>query len=189
MTEKKQRAQTKQEFIIDAWKQMDRESVGASELEAIQWAIVGKFGEGAVESPASIARTLADHGARLRHPEILACDTRWRENRAFGLFAPGELDFATVGAASSSVDKLDALRRQFEQENDTIGLGQLRDLVLQIKRELKLLGRAVGTDESTRYVTQEVVQWLTVWLQNPLIFGDWLSLRRRSSDFLKKFES
>jgi hypothetical protein len=188
MTEKKQRAQTKQAFIINAWKQMDRESVGASELEVIQRAIAGKFGYGAVESPASIARTLADHGARLRHPEILACDTRWRENQAFGLFAPGELDFTTVEAASSSVEKLDALRRQFEQENDTIGLEQLRDLVLQIKRELKLLGRAVWTDESTRDVSQEVVQWLTVWLQNPLIFGDWLSLRRRSSDFLKKFE-
>jgi hypothetical protein len=189
MTEKKQSTQTKQEFILDAWKQMNRESVGASDLKAIQRAIVGKYGEGALESPASIARTLADHGARLRHPEILACDTRWRENRAFGLFAPGELDFATIGAAISSVDKLDALRRQFEQENDTIGLGQLRDLVLQIKRELKLLGGAVGMDEGNRYVTQEVVQWLTVWLQNPLIFGDWLSLRRRSSDFLKKFES
>src|SRR5258705_7695888 len=116
MTEKKQRAQTKQEFIIDAWKQMDRESVGESELEAIQRAIVGEFGEGAVESPASIARTLADHGVRLRHPEILACDTRWGENRAFGLFAPGELDFATIGAASSSANKLDALHRQFERE-------------------------------------------------------------------------
>ena len=51
---------------------MDKEVVGASELEFIRETILERFGTSV--SPASIARALADHGARLGHPEILQTD-------------------------------------------------------------------------------------------------------------------
>jgi len=70
---------TKRDLIIELWEALDCESVGARELEQIQNAVAEKFGEGAVDSPASIARVLADEGAVLRHPEVLDFDTKWRE--------------------------------------------------------------------------------------------------------------
>ena len=72
------KARTKAELIIEVWEHLDCESVGAKELEAIQRAVRDRFGAGAVASPASIARTLADEGAVLRHPEVIECDASWR---------------------------------------------------------------------------------------------------------------
>jgi len=36
-------------------------------------------------------------------------------------------------------------------------------------------------------IAAEVAQWLTVWLQNPQIFTDWLALRRESAEFRERF--
>jgi hypothetical protein len=36
-------------------------------------------------------------------------------------------------------------------------------------------------------LAQELAQWLTVWLQNPQIFEDWLALRRATADFRERF--
>jgi hypothetical protein len=76
------------------------------------------------------------------------------------------------------VGKLEDLRVHFAAENDEAGLTSLIDHVREVKSDL------VGRDND---VAKEVVQWLTVWLQNPAIFRDWLSLRRTSVDFLKRF--
>ena len=60
---------TKYQIIVDVWERMEKDVVGAPELELIQQALAVRFGT--IVSLASIARTLADHGARLGHPEIL----------------------------------------------------------------------------------------------------------------------
>src|SRR5678815_891492 len=103
---------TKELLIIDAWKPLDRDVVGAAELESIRETIVNRFG--ADVSPASIARALADHGARLGHPEILQADVRWRESHLF--FKPEDLTFGTLEEATALMDKIESLRRQLETE-------------------------------------------------------------------------
>ena len=67
---------TKYQIIVDIWERMEKEVVGAPELELIQQALAVRFG--AIVSLASIARTLADHGVRLGHPDILTADVKWR---------------------------------------------------------------------------------------------------------------
>ena len=74
---------------------MGKEVVGASELERIENAFLEHFGS--TISPASIARVLADHGARLGHPEILQADARWREKQS--LFNADDLEFTKLDAA------------------------------------------------------------------------------------------
>ena len=78
MTEQEWKARTKRDLIIEVWERLDCETVGARELEAIAEAVRGRFGEGAEESPAIVARLLADEGAELRHAEVLEADARWR---------------------------------------------------------------------------------------------------------------
>jgi len=182
MSENRIRARTKHQLILEVWKQLQCESVGARELETIQQAILEVFGEGAIESPASIARTLADTGAKLRHPEILDSDARWRGLSLERLF-PEQLSFSTLAAACDSIGKLDDLRKQFEQVGDRAGLQRLRGLALEVKRELQLVARSRAVGEKQRLEAKETVQWLTIWLQDPHIFPDWLSLRRRSTEF------
>jgi len=165
---------TKELLIIDAWKPLDKEVVGASELELIRETIVDRFGTDV--SPASIARALADHGARLGHPEILKADQRWRESNLF--FTADDLTFGTLEAATAFMEKIESLRRQLEGEKPKVE--QLYQQVRQFKSELELVSTNLG---------QELAQWLTIWLQNPQIFGEWLELRRATVDFRERFGS
>lgn len=165
---------TKELLIIDAWKPLDKEVVGAAELESIRETIVNRFGMDV--SPASIARALADHGARLGHPEILQADVRWRESNLF--FTPEDLTFGTLEGARALMDKIESLRRELESNKPK--LEQLYQQVRQFKSELESVPTSLG---------QELAQWLTIWLQNPQIFAEWLELRRGTVEFRAQFES
>ncbi|HEX3252272.1 MAG TPA: hypothetical protein VHS05_22740 [Pyrinomonadaceae bacterium] len=162
---------TKELLIIDAWKPLDKEVVGASELGLIRESIVERFG--ADVSPASIARALADHGARLGHPEILQADVRWRESNL--CFTPEDLTIDTLEDATALMEKLENLRGQLEKPQ----VEQLYYQVRQLKSELELMPTSLG---------QELAQWLTIWLQNPQIFAEWLDLRRATKEFRARFE-
>lgn len=172
---------TQELLIIDVWKPMDREVVGAPELESIQETIAERFGTSV--SPASIARALADHGVRLGHPEILQTDMHWRERNH--LFTSEDLTFGTIDAANALIEKIEILRQQFE--NNLAIAERLRYEVRQLKIELDLL--AANEKAENRDLAQEVAQWLTIWLQTPQIFGEWLSLRRATADFQARFAS
>ena len=152
-------------MIVEVWEGSRREVVGAAELSLIQDALVERFGS--EFSPASIARILADHGARLGHPEILQADARWREQQH--LFTPAELAFDSIDAANSFIEKLEQLRQTQDQQS-------LRQSVVHVKSELELLA-------PRHIVAREVVQWLTIWLQNAQIFPEWLALRRSTKEF------
>lgn len=160
----------KQQLIIESWEQTRKESVGASELAMIQEAIVAHSGPGQMMSPASIARTLADHGARLRHPEVLEADRRWREK---------EQPFTVEELALDSFALVEKLGR---------GDVDARPAVLQLKSELELVAKG-GRSQKERELAQEYVQWLTVWLQNPGIFREWVALRKETEEFKERFGS
>src|SRR2546430_1361229 len=100
-------ARTKDELVIEVWEQLDCESVGAKELEAIQDAVRDRFGAGAVESPAAIARTLADEGAVLRHPEVIEYDAGWRERSFQKTHLPETAIFDSLKEAADSIKRLD----------------------------------------------------------------------------------
>lgn len=172
---------TQELLIIDVWKPMDKDVVGAPELESIQETIDERFGTSV--GPASIARALADHGVRLGHPEILQADLRWRERNS--LFTPEDLTFGAIDAANALIERIETLRRHFE--NDAARAERLRHEVRQFKTELDLL--AANEKAPSRELAQEVAQWLTIWLQTPQIFGEWLSLRRGTADFQARFTS
>ena len=171
---------TNELLVIELWKPLKKEVVGASELEFIQESSEKRFGTGV--SPATIARALADHGALLRHPDILATDMRWREHNL--LLTAEDLTFGTLAAATALIEKLELLREQFE--GDTARLEHLRQSVLQVKNELELL--AASEKCGNRKLAGEVAQWLTVWLQTPQIFREWLSLRCATAEFRQDFQ-
>ena len=180
-------ARNKRDLIIEVWEYLDCESVGASELEQIQQALTEKFGAGALTSPASIARTVADEGAVLRHPEVFQCDVKWRqENLKKWEFCEG-LDFSDFSSAFESVVKLEEKRLQLQVDNQATGLKELRDIVAAARKDSLLQARSKILDASAREQRKEISEWLTVWLQSPELFSDWLDLRRRSPEYKKKF--
>ncbi|HEX6046494.1 MAG TPA: hypothetical protein VFZ22_18505 [Pyrinomonadaceae bacterium] len=127
-------------------------------------------------SPASVARTLADRGVTLVHPDVLNEDVRWRSAR---LFTAEELNFHNIAGA---ITWMETLAARPDRED-------LRPAVLSLKRELDLIVAGARTTEHDRRLAGEVRQWLTVWLQNPQIFPDWFSLRQNANDFRERFGS
>ena len=202
MNSTKWQSRTKQELIIEVWEDLDCESVGARELKQIQEALRAKFGEGAVQSPASIARTVADEGAVLRHPEVFDCDLKWRRQQMTSIL--DGLDFSDLSRAFESVVRLEEKRLELQTElqrptgakgkgeretEKAAELRELRDIVSAAREESLLRARSKILDEDQREQAREISEWLRVWLQAPELFSDWLDLRRRAPEFRKRFKT
>lgn len=187
MKKKEWKARTKRELMIEVWELLDCETVGAKELEAINEAVRGRFGEGALESPASVARLLADEGAELRHAEVLEMDARWRASDPYDAMFRNVLKFSDFTQAAASIKRLDNLRLEFGRKKDQAGLRRVRETVLRGKQRAEMIARNPKVDARKRAEKEEIAQWFTVWLQSPEIFEDWLALRRRAKDFRERF--
>jgi hypothetical protein len=184
----------KRELIVQHWKALGQPAVGARQLKTIQEQLAHHFGEAAIESPAAIARVLADEGAELRHPDVIEFDADWREARIqnYGQKFP-EIDFPEVGepltleGAERFIKDLEELRLKFERTNEQNSVQQIRVMAIEARRAAQQLARRRTLLEARRAEQIEVAEWLGVWIKTPSLFGDWLELRRRSVDFRGKF--
>jgi len=176
-------ARTKRDVIAAAWEALDCAPVGARELELVQAELVSVFGKAGSDSPAAIARVLADEGAELRHPEILECDARWREQSLSKGLVAG-LDFGSLDEALASVVRLWEIKRaDLNEENRR----RLREHILAARADCLLRAGSALLPDRERAEAKEIASWLGVWLNTPDLFHDWLELRRLSPQFLKKF--
>lgn len=185
--EEKWKARTKRDLMIEVWEHLDCESVGARELEQIAAAVSERFGAGALESPAVIARILADEGAELRHAEVLELDVRERSLDPYDAMFRNVLKFSTFEQAANSIKQLDNLRKKFAREKDRAGLHKVRETALKGKQRAEMIARNGNVAERKRAEKAEIAEWFTVWLQAPEIFTGWLELRQRAPDFREKF--
>jgi hypothetical protein len=182
------------ELIIKAWDRLGRPAIGESELHKIQESVRGQFGPGAEESPAAIARVLADAGAELRHPEVIEFDARWREAKIEN--DQGQLkgveDFLAgkpvqLKKAESLIKKLEKLRQRAESSGDRTASKETRKVAISGRQIAELLAKDRKLSPIQRAEQAEIAEWLKVWIQTPSLFADWLDLRRRSTEFQKKF--
>ena len=187
MAQKEWQARTKRELMIEVWEHLDCESVGAKELEAVAEAVRGRFGDGAVESPARVARLLADEGAELRHAEVLEMDARWRTADPYEAMFRNVLKFSTFEEAAQSIRRLDNLRKQFRRKGDKAGLRRVQETVLKGRQRAQMIARNQSVNGRKREEKAEMAEWFTVWLNQPEIFEDWLALRLASKDFRARF--
>lgn len=178
---------TKRDLMIEVWEQLDCESVGAKELAEIQRSVRDRFGVGAVDSPASIARLLADEGAVLRHPEVLDCDADWRERVYSESPSPAAVNFDGLKEAAAAIKSLDEVRQELEAESRELDLIRLREAVQAIRKDRLLVASSPVVAERVHLEANEIAEWLSVWLNSPDLFADWLDLRRRSPQFLERF--
>lgn len=173
---------SKRDFMIEVWEELDCESVGSAELEEIQQRMQDTFGDGVVDAPAAIARVLADEGAVLRHPEVIECDVKWRHAR-IEQASNVELDFANLTSAGENLVRV--VKRWSVAEADE--RQWLRECVSAWRREAELLAASVVIDQADKTIAAEIASWTSIWLQNPMMFEDWLSLRVRAREFVGKF--
>ena len=186
----------KRGLIIEVWNRLGRTAIGADELRKIQRSVRDKFGEDADESPAAIARVLADEGAELRHPEVIEFDACWREAKLEkdGRQFKGLEDFLVVKPlrlkqAEALIKKLEQLRQRAEKTGDRIAAREARTIAVSAREVAELLAKDRKLSQPERDEQAEITEWLKVWIQTPSLFADWLDLRRRSPEFQQKFPS
>jgi hypothetical protein len=181
------KSRTKTDLIIEVWEALDCESVGAEEITAIEEAVRGQFGEGAVESPMITARLLADEGAELRHAEILALDVQRRTESPYDAMFRNVLRFSDFKQALASIKHLENLRKKFAREKDKEGLRLVRETALRGKGRAQMIAKNERVEPKKRDEKAEIAEWFSIWLQNPEIFESWVELRQNSKDFRQKF--
>jgi hypothetical protein len=188
------RLPTRRQLIIAEWQRLGATSVGGRELREIQKAIRKQFGAGAVESPAAIARLLADEGAELRHPEVIEFDAHWREAeiqseslKFKGLEHSVSDKPLRLKQAGALIKKLEKLRQRFERSGDRAALRRVRDVAVDARQAAQSLAKNRVLARAVRVEQAEIAEWFAVWIQTPKLFEDWLELRRRSPEFIKRF--
>lgn len=165
---------------------MRRPLVGAAELQAIQEKLGKRFGANDGESPAAIARVLADEGAELRHPEVIECDAQWREQQIRShTQAFDSLEPLTLERAEELINHWEKLRRESEPDRDSIQL--MRNAAIEARKKAQLVAGRKSLSEAQRAEQFEIAEWLGVWIKTPNLFADWLELRRRTDEFRKRF--
>ena len=191
---KDSRARTRHELAIEAWVGLSRVAVGENELREIQRVIAKRFGAAAVDSPASIARLLADEGAELRHPEIIEFDVRWRaaqiEKDAADFSVFDRFDAAKplrLKQAEALIMRLEKLRKKFEHAGDSQALRSLKDEAVSARQTVQSLAKNEKLNQRVRGEQVEIVEWLSLWIRTPTLFAEWLELRKRSNDFQQRF--
>ena len=184
----------KQEFIVAEWLRLGGKAIGRKELRAIQRTLREEFGEGAIESPARIARVLADEGAELRHPEVIEFDAKWREEKIDketanfrGLERFLDAKPVRLHEAESLIKKLKQTRQSSGRNENKVNVQRLREIAIDVRQTAETLANDSTLTQRQRDEQAEIAQWLAVWLQTPNLFDDWLDLRRRSPDFRNKF--
>ncbi len=173
--------------MIEVWEKLDCETVGATEIEAIETVIADVFGKAAVDSPMVIARLLADEGAELRHSEVMALYVERASDRPYDAALLNILNTANLETTLSSIKRMENLRRKFAGDNDREGSRLLRQLAVEEKEKKLASASKARSDPRNRAFAGEIAEWLTLWLQSPEMFETWVMLRCRSQDFISKF--
>ncbi len=181
------KSRTKIDLIVEVWEKLDCESVGAKEIEAIEIVLREKFGSSAIESPMKIARLLADEGAELRHAEIMELDVARRIESPYDAMFRNILKFADFKQTLVSIRHLENLRKKFLAENDREGLRRVQETTIKGKHRAQMIAKNEKVAPEKRAEKQEIVEWFTIWLQNPAIFESWVNLRQNSPDFKERF--
>ena len=180
-------SKNKTDLIIEVWEKLDCESVGSKEIVAIEDAVRETFGASAVDSPMTVARLLADEGAELRHSEIMQLHVERASDRPHDAAIQNLFDLTDLNALDSSLRKAENLRKVLLSRNDNPGLRLLRDRAIEMKKVAISTANDPRRPEDLRRAQAEAAEWITLWLQSPELFENWVRLRRASNDFKRAF--
>ena len=180
-------SRTKADMMIEIWEQLDCESVGAKEIIAIEKAVRERYGTSAVESPMIVARLLADEGAELRHSEIMELYVERASDRPHDAALRNIVKLGDLASAEASIRNMESLRKKLAADGDKPGLRLLRQDAIEGRDHSLEIARGTKTSQQEKKVQAEIAEWVTLWLNTPEMFEQWLALRKRSPDFRTLF--
>jgi hypothetical protein len=175
---------SKKQFILDYSQARGFERVGAREIQAIEAELRRHLGPGQKTSPTYIANVLREAGARVEYSSRYL-DPLMEEPYAARL--KGLLQFGDLDNTLASLQRLDAVYREYREVSDRVGTALVRSLVLKGKQRAEGLASSPRVRPQKRLEKQEIACWFRVWLEVPDLFFDWLEVRKKSEDFQTLF--
>ncbi|NNE65452.1 MAG: hypothetical protein HKN33_02715 [Pyrinomonadaceae bacterium] len=170
-------SKSKYDLIIEVWEKLDCESVGRTEIEAIETVINENFGKSPTDTPMRLARLLADEGAELRHSEILELDVQRRTSEPGLPLLSKPLELGDKSTAVKTIRELERIRLKLSDRADKEHLSMLRRKVMKARDECKRVSDSASKTTQARTDALEIAEWLTLWLQSPEIFKSWFDAR------------
>lgn len=171
---------SKREMVLDIYDHEAMGEVTAREIAIINQALIAEFGEGGALAPAEIARILHAEDLPIRFEQIfrMATHTEKYEN----LFAGIAYNLNTLARAEEMLGELDDLYRKFKRMGDQTGLRFARQAASEAKQQAAELAASPQLAPALRHVQGEIAQWLTIWLQTPDLFAQWLAIRKTTAE-------
>ncbi|MEJ7848636.1 MAG: hypothetical protein WKF92_11180 [Pyrinomonadaceae bacterium] len=180
-------SRSKADLIIEVWEKLDCESVGASEIAAIEAVLLDRFGKSAVDSPMILARLLADEGAELRHSEIMQLYIDRCSDRPYEAAFRNILDITDFKSLLNSIRNLENLRHKYLNAGDKEGERLVREKGREGRQRALDIAENKKKTAAEKMKYTEAAEWLTLWLKSPDTFEIWVKLRQSSPDFQEKF--
>ncbi|HXZ21080.1 MAG TPA: hypothetical protein VEG63_14105 [Candidatus Acidoferrales bacterium] len=98
------------------------------------------------------------------------------------------LRFSTLDEAEATLRRLDGLLRDSRTVGDAARAERILEIGRKGRRRAQMIAGNRRVAAEKRAEKEEIRQWFRVWLETPEAFFDWLELRKRSPEFVEKFE-
>lgn len=178
------KADSKKRLILDLCQARGLERVGEPEIRALQAELRRRLGPDDKTSRSYIANVLRQAGRRVDYEDRYV-DPLMEEPYASRL--QGALQFHDRESAEASLQKLDAIYREYRDASDRVGTTLVRSLVLKGRQRAESLAANSRVRPEKRREKQEIANWFRVWLETSDLFFDWLELRKQSEEFQRLF--
>ncbi len=100
----------------------------------------------------------------------------------------GVLSFSSFEEAENTIRQLQNLCRKYESVSDKKGVEYCRRIASLGRRRADLISRNRRVSLHKRLQKQEIAMWFKVWIETPILFDDWLVMRRNTAEFHKLLE-
>jgi hypothetical protein len=175
---------SKKEMVLEIYDRQAMGEVTPREIAIINEGLIEEFGEGGAMTPAEIARILVDEDLPVRFEQVFRM-TSLAEKYEF-IFEGLAINKSLV-EAEKSLRRIDELYHKFLKMGDRTGIRFARQTALRAKDNAQVLSRSPDLDRKKRAEQAEFSRWLTIWLETPDIFPQWLELRKATAEFKEAF--
>jgi hypothetical protein len=175
---------TKKEMVLEIY---DREAMGEvspHEIAIINQGLIDEFGEGGAMTPAEIARVLVDEDLPVRFDQIFRMKSLAEK---YEFIFEGLAINKSLSEAEKSLSRIDELYHKFLRTGDRTRVRFARQTALRAKSNALALSHSPNLDRNKRAEQAEISHWLTIWLETPEIFPQWLELRKATPHFKAAF--
>jgi len=177
-------APSKKQAILDICAARNFQRVGSEEIRAISNELSRRLGAGQKTSSSYIAAVLREAGKRVEYEDRF---TNPSLEEPYASRLKGLLEFHSLASAEASLQKLDAIYREYREISDRIGTSLVRSVVRKGKLRAESLAANPRVSPEKRREKQEIARWFHVWLETPDLLFDWLELRKSSEEYRKLF--